>query len=248
MIKRITALLFVLLLISAPLTSAAAAKPFTLPSGYPGGEKQNPVEQQSDFPWLPGPLDCSNNLRCVKNPTQCSWDVDDHWQFVEIDRVLDAKTTVTGTVCSILDANPQYVTEEGYTAWWQSPRGNQGMQIFSTSPDLIITVTYQPQNKVFTLGNVWNASYKEYEYRFCANVVYNPTDPALVPIPDSAWGPNNTNGLGVKTDITITVTNPTRQAVRRVTADIQQIGVLSTGPGCINATYNVDYPFTWLTT
>jgi hypothetical protein len=222
--------------VAAP--KSALSSEFFLPSGWPSGSPpQSPVEQQSDNPWLPGPTDCSANTHCVVNPTLCAWDVDDWWQVVEVDRTLAAATTTTGTVCGIFDANPQYVTNDGVTGWWNSPRPWFGMRLLAPSSSLGLTVTFLPQGRTFTPSPRWNGSV--YEYDFCGVAIYAPGDPALVSIVGSG-------GSGVRTDVTVSVANLGRQAVRKITADVEWLGVGRSLPSCTSVTpRQTDYPFTW---
>src|SRR6185312_11515264 len=56
---------------------------------------QQPVEQQSDYPFEP------SSPHYVVNPTQCSWDVDDSWQRLATDDYLDAGASVTLQTCLV---------------------------------------------------------------------------------------------------------------------------------------------------
>jgi hypothetical protein len=105
---------------------------------------------------------------------------------------------------------------------------------------------------VFTLGaapanNLCNGCFK---YEFCGHAVYDTGDPALVSIPNSAGGPNNENGVGIRSDVTIKVTNPTPREIKKISLDLRSVGVLDTGASCTyDLTLNqIDYPFEWTQT
>ena len=241
-------------------SGASGTQPLFFPSGYPlGGEKQDPVEQQSDqyeyvnpdtglydHRWWPGPLDCSADTHCVNNPTQCNWDVDDHWQIIEVGRVLYGNTSTSATWCTIGDTNKHHVIIYGMEADWSFGTGH-GLSVYirAPSPDLIVSLSYST-GKTFILPAISNGS-GEFEYQICNSINYNPTDPALVPIPNSAGSPSHPDGVGVKTDITLTVTNPKRQAIRQIVGDINLSGA-SAQAGVCNHTWNhSEYPYNWWT-
>src|SRR5262249_50695553 len=74
-------------------------------------------------------------------------------------------------------------------------------------------------------------SLSTYVWSFCGHAVYAPNDPALQTVPDSG------GGLGLKTTVTITVTNPgTLGAKQGTISDVQASWGISSDvffpPGC----------------
>ena len=256
--RRLVAGIALAILVASPVTAGPSA-PLTLPTGYPvGGEKQNPVEQQSDSPWLPGPLDCSANIHCVINPTNCAWDVDDHWQYIVVGRTLTAGVTASGTVCSVFEQKGHVRTICGITgigcltASWASIPGRLGLHLHGPSPDLVVTIAYPAQGKSFTLGAV---PYDEqgcrgcWVYEFCGHARYDNGDLALGPIPGSSGGPLSDDGVGIVSPIVISVANPTGRAVKGLVLNVQEVGAGSSGASCLTDTLDSqmfhDYPLRW---
>lgn len=216
-------------------------------------EKQNPIEQQSDYPWLPGGTDCSANANCIINPTGCAWDVDDHGQYIVIDRVLRPGESGGVDWCVIYDAKGYVRTICGLggdpnncmTASWSSFSHRVGLTVKSNSPDLAVTLSFGA--KVFTLTPFWNAD-RQWQYDICAKALYDVGDPALTIIPGSVVsGPN---GTGVQFPVSIRVANPSAKRAT-VTLDAQNIGVGQQGAGCHTtsvayADYQHDYPWWWI--
>jgi len=174
---------------------------------------QQPVEQQSDYPFD------SSGPRYVVNPTQCSWDVDDSWQRIANDDYLDAGASATLQTCMVSDASTYYASHNGTSGWWASNRGYFGALVYAAVSGLAVSVCYAPQARCFHPQPQFNASQRRYDYVACTQVVYQQGDPALVSIPGS------NGGTGVITNITLKVSNPTAKQIRSIGADIQVIGV-----------------------
>lgn len=211
-------------------------------------QRQNPVEQQSDYPWLPGPLDCSQNLRCRINPTPCSWDVDDQWLKFAQDDFLPEGVTVSVSTCMIGDANPQFRKIHDLTTWWSTAKGKFGIWLGTSSPDLIITIAYQ-SGPSFVLEPQWNQATRRYDYFGCVQVDYLDGDLALGPIAGSNGSQveGSSEGIGIRHDITLSITNPTSRTVRQIDARVGVRGALSGGSlACdpdLGLPMQVNYPF-----
>lgn len=239
----------VLLVIGLGTSSTFAARPNAGPQPLSSAslalsQKQNPVEQQSDFPWSPGPLDCSSNANCIVNPTPCAWDVDDHGQLIQVNRTLAAGVTASVSYCVIGDSTQQHVTWNGIEEMWSSSRGKVGVSLRAPSPDLIVSVTYVAQGRTFTLAPI--PLDRGFEYRACTQATYDLNDPVLAIIPGSVV--NGGNGYGLRTDVVVSVTNPTNKQMRNLSLDVGQVGVGASGHGCLTSsdqTDHLDYPFRW---
>ena len=244
--RRIVALLGAVALAAALSYPVSAAQPLHFDT-YGFTEKQNPVEQQSDWPWLPGPNDCSANLHCVVNPTSCSWDVDDHWQRLALGGYLVSGASVIETTCLIVDANSQYLTMNGTTGWFSGFRNKYGVSIDAKSADLAVTVEWQPQGRTFTLAPVLDPGARLYRYRACISAAYDPRDPALGDIAGSNASSveGSTDGRGVVSTITTTITNGGSRTARNISADISMTGTGLTS-GCVaGVEWQYGYPFRW---
>lgn len=208
-------------LVSLAITSPAVAiKP---PSGsgdpfafvlQPDVQIDNLVEQQTDYPF---PAD---SAEWTINPFDfCYWDVDDHWQYLGRG-YLPAGASVSLDQCFVSDPDSYTRTINGTTANWSTPRKYLGVYLTAPSPDLVITVCYQPQGRCLSPGPVGDGQTQTYQS--CTQAHHESGDPALVEIPGSQ------GGVGVVTTITLTVTNPTSRKVQGILA--------STGPSHLNTT------------
>ena len=237
--KRILLVIFATLILVIPLSAKGGPHQLELHT-LVGGEIQDPVEQQSDYPYDPAAE------RYVVNPTtSCFWDVDDHWLWSDMDARLDGNTTYTFPVCMISDHNPTYHTINGMTAWWSSERGRMSAQVSAPSANLNVQVCYAPEGRCFTASRVYNASTRLYTYGSCSQAIYTPGDPRLVPIPDS------NGGVGVQHDITVRITNTSSQGARNITASVGVITAVEVARGLGYACTsqftwpNNDYPWRW---
>jgi hypothetical protein len=197
------------------------------------------VEQQSDFVGC-----CTPIAPVITNPLlpQCAWDVDDAWhQFGGGD--LGAGQTVTGSLCMVSDHNPSYQCFDGVCGWGSGQRVRHSVSLGSPSAGLMVQVCYAPQGRCFTLAP--QAVDAGYRYTLCSHVVYDPSDPALVEIP------NSNGGLGVVTTITTSVQNRTSATVRDNGLLHELVGVgrsaVASPPPCAFGVYptTYDYPFEW---
>jgi len=208
-------------LVAGLVFPAVAAKPahagggltFT-PSGF--SERQSPVEQASDWPWLPSLTDCSAGARCTVNPTACSWDVDDHWQLW-VQGVLAPGASVTHVSCLIAPQNPVWLSVNGSEGWYGWPLNRFYVDLSASSSDLLITVTFDP-------GPTFVATVADGTYRLCGGKHYPPGDPALVPIAGSGRGTNGQDALGVPTTVTLTIANPSSRRVHNITGFVGMTG------------------------
>ena len=104
--------------------------------------------------------------------------------------------------------------------------------MISGSPDLVVTMTFQPQDMTFTLAPRPSPTYsRSYEYRGCVRgPLYDGSEATIEDIP------NSNGGWGVKGTVTVTVTNPTGKTVRTVNADFR---AGSDAPGAYRQTFCV---------
>lgn len=129
---------------------------------------------------------------CVHNPTTCVWSEDD--ELVNGSYGVLKQGTTSFTDCMIAD-NTQIMPPTSITGTHVL-----GLSVVAATPDLIVQVTYQPQNVTFTFTpQLVNGSY---EYRGCI-VGPIPDGDQLQPIAGS------NGGWGVQESITTLTTNPT---------------------------------------
>lgn len=166
------------------------------------------VEQQSSW------LDCCtlDPDHTIANPDHSAygtWDINEH-NSVGAEGYLDGDATVTSPGAKIVwESDPIYSCRP-LCAWWSGNSHEFGTYVLSSSPDLDIETCFQPQGRCFANGPpVYDPTrnHKGWVSRFCGAAVYDPADPALEPIPGSAVLPNTTDGIGVPSTVTVTVTN-----------------------------------------
>lgn len=174
----------------------------------------NPIEQQTDWPF---PADLAE---WVINPTDdCVWDVDDNYTYFGYGSVV-AGSNASISQCFVSDPTSIYKTNYGHTAYWSQAHKYLAFSLSAPKPGLVVTVCYTPQGRCFTpkpylLNN-------RYTYESCTQVAYrDENDPDVYEIPGSQ------GGIGVITDVTVTVSNPTRQTIK----DLQS----ATGPSWTEA-------------
>jgi len=217
-------------------------------------EKQDPVEQQSDWPWLPGTpfTNCSENDRCRINPTPCSWDVDDHWLKIATDDYLDAGASVSEETCMVIDANPQYVSRNGWLTWWGGNRGKFSIALSAPSPTLSVEIRYEPQGRTFIANPLYNSENRRYEWYVCTKAWYTPDDSAPIPIPGSNGSivEGSTEGTGVVSTITATIRNTGSKTVRQISGSVAVVGTNDERTaGChseLGLPWQTEYPFRWM--
>jgi len=165
-----------------------------------------PVEQQT--PWVddggPGQNWWPNDTSLwVNNPTDCAWDVDDHWQQFADGSLLPG-VPATMAFCQVAESESIRNTIYGTTSSWSFPKRTLGVSVRSSSPSLEVRACYEPG------GCIKFAAVKEgrhYRYGGCILLRYANGDPALAEVPGA-------NGaLGVMTQGTLTVTAPKRASV-----------------------------------
>lgn len=167
--------------------------PLTLtPDSQPGSGGF--VEQQSPpgSGWMEAcNLDPSS---CVVNPTPCLWTADSRVTLMGFGS-LAAGASATASLCLIGD--------------WQ--QHILGAAVQSGSPSLVVKVRYQALDVEYIVPA--RLLGRDYDYRGCiVGPYYSHSDPQLLSIPDS------NGGVGLRTDITLTVTNPTGRKERNVSA------------------------------
>jgi hypothetical protein len=83
-----------------------------------------------------------------------------------------------------------------------------GVNFTSTSANLKVTISYQPQGRSYSIKPVKTST--GYQYKGCVAGPFYSTLPLLPQVPDS------TGGNGVLTQINITITNPTNQTIKKI--------------------------------
>lgn len=241
---------------SAVLMVGAAAKgggqqpPFTFANPSGGGGGHQIIEKQNDWPFPTDP-----NLLIV-NPgwpaSCCAWDINDHSDWHTSEGYLAASTSVQTQWKHISDYNPIYRCIYGSCQEYSSPSNWHGATVDAGSPNLTVTLCFEPQNRCFSPSPV-ATSQNSWHWRVCAQAVYTPDDPALQDIQGSnAGGAASPLGRGVITTVTFKILNPSTDGrhgtVKNVSADWGLSSDAYFAPGCENHDNPlVDYPFRWLT-
>lgn len=136
---------------------------------------------------------------CVVNQTGCVWTTDDRVTYGGYG-ILDPGASASSNLCLVADWVGHIL----------------GFSVHSNSSDLAVTVCYQPQDQCFS--STARSYGHDFEYRGCiVGPSYpgrrgGPYDPRLQVIADS------NNGVGVETQITVTIQNPTANKLRNVGA------------------------------
>lgn len=172
----------------------------TSSSGTGGG----PVEQQS--PNVDGWQAFCQSFpeQCVFNrtPEHCAWTADSNVKYAGTG-VLAAKATASAAGCLVADWQQHIV----------------GVRVTSGSPNLVVTLSWQPQGQTFVF--IARPFEKGYEYRGCVKGPFysgrlgGPNDPQLVAIPDS------NGGVGVFSNWNLSVVNPTGRNLHSVSAQME---------------------------
>ena len=180
------------LLLFMPLLLAATFGPWEFE------DTQNPVEQQTQG----GATQPDHSLWVVNN-TGCAWDADDSRSTGFTNSVLAAGETTTATKCLIVDGRDHGV-------WFH---------VISRSARLIAEIRFDPQGFVFRGNAVPVAGLNGYfEYFVCAlGPKYDQSAVPTLPVIEGSNG-----GHGEFSTITVSITNPTRHAVRK-TGSVMQL-------------------------
>ena len=174
---------------AASLATAGGQQPLTFGRWFE--DNQYWIEQQSigwpdttfESLWVHNPVAPGGNF--------CVWDVDDVIEDFAASGYLNAGASANVTECIIADVQSHRVS----------------LTVHSSSPDLVVTLRYEPHGQVFTL--IPRAIGGGYEYNGC---VSGPLGSTTVPIADS------NGGVGFLTTVTATVTNPTSKRQRQLDA------------------------------
>jgi hypothetical protein len=225
----------VLALAVAPVV--AGASPSAPSFSYIGNvQVDQPVEQQSDFPFDPTGL-------YVENPhqfTPCAWDVDDHWERIA-SGTLQPGQSITAVDCMIADAIVHCRMLHGSYGCFSTPSGRRGAIVTSSTPGLVVTDCYQPQGRCLTANETYDAANRRYMYKLCSWADYETGDPALQSIDD---------GYGVIQTITTTIANPTSRRPK-IFANVAAVGggsgVSRSGCSTPIGPEQLEYPFHWAT-
>lgn len=220
------------LLITLASPAAAKGNPRTPIAPVSGNDVQHSltVEQQTDWPWPEDPADR------VLNPfPDCSWDVDDRWSQGAVG-YLGPGLSYEVTDCLVSEPNGVVRTVNGVTQVYASGHLYHGSLVRAPSPALVVQVCWQPQGKCVVPLPGWNAAASAYDYATCARAVYGSEMTDVVP--------GSNGGIGVRTDVTVTLTNTSGSGLRDV-----QVGTavgLDRPSGCATVPVTMsDYPFQW---
>jgi hypothetical protein len=203
----------------------------------------NPVEQQTDWPF---PADQSLwviNPTSAASESRCAWDVDDHWQKGSTNAYLDAFSSVSTTECLIADADPFWRTVNGTTAWWSTNAPRRiTVEMISPSPAVTIAVCFQPHQRCFSATPVYVSSDHAYRSVSCVTIGYSDDDPALSVVPGS------NGGVGVVSYATVTATNTSSRKVAKLGITVLvQGGYVASTPCSDPSPWQTSYPFSWAT-
>lgn len=147
----------------------------------------------------------------VINPTDpfCLWDIDDFWTAGGFGDMAPGVLSISQ--CEIADNQHRIVGISGY----------------ATSPDLVVTLSFEPQGVSFTLAPIVRDR-KTWDYGGCVTGPIHSTVSLLPEIPDS------NGGHGVYTMVTLTVQNSTGRVLRNT---LIQLDTGSDSPGTIRRSY-----------
>ena len=143
----------------------------------------------------------------VTNPTGCVWDVDDSYAWAGSSDLAKG-TSQSATACAVADQYDNFAGDD------------HSVQAVVSAPSgaLAVTVT-SDQGDAYTATPVYDKASRAWVYRVCELDL----TPGPYPTIDGSNG-----GTGTVVNWTITVTNNTGQAVKRVTA-ILQLGLQVAG-------------------
>lgn len=219
-LRIILAALAVFAVVALP---ASGGGPQPLGSWAGGGQHSGWIEQQAITSTTP-----TNSFG-----RNCLWSVNDH-ELWESWGYLDAGSSASRDKC--------VVSDYPHTA----PYGMSTVGVFAKSPNLVVTVCFEPQTRCFSPAPVLVE--RQYRYTFCGHAHYDPSDPVMVEIPGSS------GGRGIVTTVSTTISNPTDRRVRDVIARVgfaSDISLFLGWPdavGCLPTfpyTDESDYPFAW---
>lgn len=246
MIRVAAALAAFLVLVSAAVARGGPGPlNFQFGSSFQQGPRFDPIEQQSSY------SDCCTTIQPdVVNGTvaagqNCFWDINDHfWQMTT--GYLDPGASTSSGYCFVEEPSSVYRCLQGTCAYWSMQRHRVGTEVWSTSPDLLVTDCFTVPARCFTAAPVWDQTSKRYHYANCAWVIWRggtSPDPMVQPIA------NSNGGVGVVTQVTETVSNPTGRRVRDIQAAAGFSSDVVMEGGChatLTSTHS-EYPFGWLT-
>lgn len=202
---------FVLLVIIFVLVSPAVAH---AGSQFTWGTVSNvqidqPVEQQT--PWVddggPGQAWWPNDTSLwINNPTGCIWDQDDHMQWFA-DGSLIALTPVQLHFCQVVESTSIWNTLWGTSSYWSFSPRIVAISVRSSSATLDVRACYSPGS---CMAITAAPDGHNYVYNGCVRAAYDVGDPAIVTIPGS------NGGIGVVTQVTVSVTASKRASATAI--------------------------------
>ncbi len=222
-----------LLLVGVGAAKGGKDYPLDLAGGTGFSQRAAWIEQQDDAPQPADPI--------INPLAGCYWSMNDHFTKRSFG-YLDAGASVSRDTCVVSDFTPVYKTVNGVTAWWSTVTyGLFGTLVRADSPDLTVTVCYQPQG--FCTNPSPALVDRSYVWKFCGEARYRWDDPALTDIEGS------NGGRGVITTVTLTIGNPTGRRVRGVEAYATLSSDFIDEQGCVGWTSfpanQTPYPMLW---
>lgn len=134
----------------------------------------------------------------VVNPGPCLWTIDSRETWQAVPATLDAGASSSAAACLIAD-----------DAWHVA-----SVIVHAPAPDLVVVISYGTPAETFQVAPQ-PAAAGGYEYEGC---VYGPTYSTVSALPEV---PGSNGGHGIVTQVTVTVSNPTGRAVRKMDAEAE---------------------------
>lgn len=182
--------------------------------------------------------------RIVTNPTACTWDINDHAEFTATGDVAAGSSTSI-TSCHIWSAEPLYACYSDRCTWWGGADNWISTRVIAKDPAVQTSLCFTVPARCFALTPIYDSASRAWFSTICVHAVYQgePYDPAFVEVPNSG------GGLGVQTDVTLTIAGSQgRGIVRGVSADWGVSSDLVFPLGCpANPVQGqTSYPFVWI--
>lgn len=238
--------LIILFVVFIPLSSAQG-KQSALDLGNAFGTQHQweaAVEQQNDWPY---PLDPA--LVIINPVPGCAWSINDYSVMGSSGYLDPGASQSTITSCQVAEQSSMYRTLNGQTTWWSTVHHTFGIQMTAPSPNLILTVCYQPQNRCFSPTSIYNSSNHLYGWSHCSKIVYDNNDSTLALISGShgdAYPPEQQRGRGVATNTILTILSTDSHRIKDINVTWGISSDFTFAPNCpINETPSINYPFIW---
>lgn len=226
------------------VVAAAANVPTQLAFGWTQSPtRQHVIEQQTDETVCNPSTDGYPESCAVVNPTAeqgygdgwgCAWDIDDNSHATGFGQ-LEPGASVTFSQCEI----HQGFNGPPDVAHCETACGTPyGVQVYAPTAQLDVNACFTPPSRCFQLAPVPEG--RQWAYRLCIRELY-PYGQWEFPIEGS------NGGIGILTQQTVTVHNPTAKTVRKIAGRVDQIGFFQSTSYCAYyaSDANRDDPFRW---